>query len=147
MNKNDIVKKVDGSKSGGRVRYVCCINSTRAGNGTCDKKTCMCAVRDFCFVEWPAAFGGGTSSLPEIEIELDIATPATNTGIADQMFDAVADDDSKPDTSMADKEKELAVQYDKIKASTPFDAKWFDAYNGVAKPKDYKQKYQKDPLS
>jgi hypothetical protein len=145
MNKGDIVKKTDGTKSGGRVRYVCCINSTRAGNGTCDKKTCMCPVRDFCFVEWPQAFGGGTSSLPETDLELDIVTPATNTGIADQM---IADEgDAKPDTSLADKEKELAVQYEKIKASTPFDAKWFDAYNGIAKPKDYQKRYPKDPLA
>ena len=148
MNKHDIVKKLDGTKNGGRVLWICCLAATTAGGKTCDKKLCAHQPAEYAYVAWPVSAGGGTSSLPLIELELDIATPATNTGVADQMIDAVADDDdSKPDTSMADKEKELAAQYDKIKASTPFDSKWFDAYNGVAKPKDYQKRYPKDPLA
>jgi hypothetical protein len=142
MNKNDIVRKVDLTKAGGKVRYVCCINSTRAGNGTCDKKTCVCPVRDFCFVEWPATSGGGTFSCPDNEIELDPAAQPQQVqppiGIAlpdDETIDAeqvpVAQD-TIPTKSLAEQEKELAARLAEIRAATKgFD---FDGYYGITRP-------------
>lgn len=135
MNKGDIVRKLDKTKSGGRVRYTCCINATKAGNGTCNKQTCPCPVKDYAVVEWPQSFGGGTSSLPFIELELD-NTPATAPSEADTISDTLKDQAEK---SVAEKEKELAAQYDKIMKDTPpFD---FDAYNyGTKKDKQTRGK-------
>lgn len=142
MNKGDLVKKADGTKSGGTVKYVCCVNATRVGNGTCDKKTCLCVVRDYAFVAWPASVGGGTSSLPLIELELD--TPP-ETGMVDQMIADGGPTEAK-DTSLADKEKELAAQYEQIKKATPYDAEFFANYNYGTRGDDSKPRSRSKTL-
>lgn len=126
MKKNDIVRKLDGTKAGGRILWVCCLAATTAGGKTCDKKLCAHQPAEYAYVSWPVSAGGGTSSLPLIEIELDPAAMPTEVGMVDQMIDA---EPAAQDTSLADKEKELAAQYEKIKASTPYDTQFFDNYN------------------
>jgi len=139
MDKNDIVRKTDGTKAGGRIKYAYCWDATTAGGKLCDKKTCPCAIKDHFSVEWPAAYGGGTFTCHISEIELD---PTAQTqpsltssgedlvGIAiDQFIDNEAkslDSKDKCEPPVATPERSQAMYTN----GKPVD---FDAYYGIVK--------------
>lgn len=52
FNQSDIVRTVNGNRTGGVVKYIACKAATLAGGRTCDKKTCNHYVKDFVWVKW-----------------------------------------------------------------------------------------------
>lgn len=70
----DKVKRIDGTKNGGVVKYLACPESTAAGGKTCDKKTCPHIPKEIVFVSWS---DGKLTSDNEAAFEIEATTEAT----------------------------------------------------------------------
>jgi len=115
----------------GRVKYVACYDATAKGGATCNKKTCLCADKDFVWVEWAT---GQTFSYQYVELMLD---PTANAGVSNAAQAAPASPDSdlpapvKSKDAIADEFQKSVrdlVGARKTTTEKPFD---FDLYNGI----------------
>ena len=71
-----IVKTLDGSKTGGEIKFIACHSATSGGGKTCPRAACNHLAKDYCFVSWP---GGGMASYHHNELAF-VNPPAASNG-------------------------------------------------------------------